>query len=300
MDDSNAETKTDVRGEFTSKFFAAESPKFTIDFAAVSHRGKIRPSNEDHYAVLRRTRTCDLLLSNMPAQDLQVGDAHAYGILVADGIGGAEFGEFASRLAIETLVQASGLATSWLMKFKDLDGQLIYKRAEAYVDRIQDAFARHARAEPGMKKMGTTLTAAYLVPPHVIIAHIGDSRAYHFRRDEIKQITRDHTLAQTLIDAGARKEEVSRLGNVLVNSLGSGREHVDADVMHFEIQSGDRLLLCSDGLSDLVTPAEMAMVLKKDRLQAACDRLLQLALDAGGRDNITVVICEVDHGRPTG
>ena len=293
MPNSEKDTVVDVRGNFNHGFFASKSHGFNIGLVAATHVGKKRLRNEDHYAVFRRTRNCEMLMSNLPSDDVAFVKDEAFGILVADGIGGAEFGDFASQLAIETLLQAAGLATSWIMRFKDLDSQQIQERAAAYVDRIQSAFRHYVDEEPGKRTMGTTLTSAYLIPPHAIFAHIGDSRAYVFRKGKLTQITRDQTLAQSLIDAGAPPSQVKGLGHVLVNSLGIGRDQVDAEVKHVELSSGDRLLLCTDGLTDMVEDEVISETLAEENLQTACDVLLDLALNAGGKDNITLVICEI-------
>ena len=97
----------------------------------------------------------------MPFEDVAHVDDNAYGLIVADGVGGAEFGDFASQLAIETLLQACGMATSWVMKFKDLESQQIRERAAAYVDKIQEAFHHYSQEEPGKKTMGPPLTCGY-------------------------------------------------------------------------------------------------------------------------------------------
>jgi len=290
MSDQERDTQVDVRGNFRHNFFADKGHEYDIELVSASHVGKKRLRNEDHFAVFRRTRVCEMLMSNLPSDDVAFVEDRAYGLVVADGIGGAEFGDFASQLAIETLLHAAGLATSWIMKFKDLDAQQVNERAAAYVDRIQDAFREFGMEEPNTKTMGTTLTTAYLIPPHAILAHIGDSRAYVWRNGFLTQITRDQTLAQSLIDAGASEEKVRGYGNVLVNSLGSGRDHIDADVMHVEMESDDRILLCTDGLSDMVSDDLISEALSESNMQTACDALLDLALDAGGRDNITLVI----------
>ncbi len=232
-----------------------------------------------------------MLHSNLPDESVAFVEDHAYGVVVADGIGGADFGDFASQLAVETILQAAGLATSWLMRFKDLDAQDVRKRVAAYVDRIQEAFRKIYRVSPETQKMGTTLTAAYLMPPHAITANIGDSRAYLFRDGQLVQVTHDQTLAQTLIDAGAKSDEVRRFGNILMNSLGASREDVDVDVVHVELQPGDRLLLCTDGLSDMVDADSISSTLKTNEVGVACGKLVDLALAAGGKDNITVVVC---------
>jgi protein phosphatase len=298
MANPEQETRVDERANFKNGFFASQNDAFDMGLVAATHPGKVRSRNEDHFAVFRRTRTCDMLLSNLPSDDVALVEDHAYGLLVADGIGGAEFGDFASQLAIETLLQAAGLATSWVMKFNDLDSQKVKERTAAYVDRIQEAFREYAPEAPGMKSMGTTLTAAYLIPPHAVFSQIGDSRAYVFRSGKLTQITRDQTLAQSLMDRGAEKEQVSGLGHILVNNLGSGRDHVDVVVSLVELQPGDRLLLCTDGLSDMVSDELIAESLKEDDLQTACDVLLELALAAGGRDNITLIIGEIKLDKP--
>jgi serine/threonine protein phosphatase PrpC len=205
MTDINEETKADFQTDFGRDFFADDQPVLQVEIAAATHVGKVRERNEDHYAVLRRTRGCEMLLTNL-ANEQEFTEDHAYVLLVADGVGGSQFGDLASELAIESLLQAARLATSWIMKFKDLDGQECQKRIGAYVDRIQDEFRKHGLMDPAKQHMGTTLTGAYLVPPHAIIAHIGDSRAYLFRDGLLTQVTRDQTLSQAFIDAGVEKE----------------------------------------------------------------------------------------------
>ena len=294
MADPEQDTKHDLRGSFKHGFFASEDRESHVGIVAASHVGHRRQRNEDHFAVFRRTRKCEMLISNLPSDDVADVENHAYGLLVADGMGGAEFGDFASQLALETFFQASGLATSWVMKFKDLDAQKVRERAAAYVDRIQDAFRHYGAEELGNKRMGTTLTAAYLIPPHVIVAHIGDSRAYVFRNGILTQLTHDQTLAQSLIDSGAPVSAVSGLHHVLINGLGTKKSHVDADVMHVELKSADRILVCTDGLSDMVSDELISKTLAAEHnLQTACDVLIDAALDAGGKDNITLVIAEM-------
>ncbi len=293
MSKQEQDTQFDARGNFKQGFFVSKGSEYQVGLVADSHLGKKRRRNEDHFAVFRRTRTCEMLISNLPSDDVADVESETYGLLVADGMGGAEFGDFASQLAIETIFQASGLATSWVMKFKDLDSQSIRERTAAYVDRIQEAFRHYGSIDLDKNRMGTTLTAAYMIPPHVIISNIGDSRAYLYSKGILTQLTRDQTLAQSLIDAGAARGAVSGLHHVLVNSLGGRKDHVDADVLHVEMTSGDRILLCTDGLSDMVDDEKIAAALTEDSLQTSCDELIDMALEAGGRDNITLIIGEI-------
>ena len=179
------------------------------------------------------------------------------------------------------------------MKFKDLDAQEVERRVKAYVDRIQEAFRRYGNKDSGKQRMGTTLTSAYLLPPHVLISSIGDSRAYLMRNDYLIQITRDHTLAQSLIDSGSKPEDVRKFGHVLMNCLGSSANSAEAETIHVPMLAGDRLLVCTDGLSDLVDAETIATEMMGDDLQYVCDQLVERALEQGGKDNITLVVGEL-------
>jgi protein phosphatase len=278
---------------FADHFFAPDGPRFDVDLAAATHPGKVRSRNEDHYAVFRRTRSCEILSTNLELDESTFVDDQVYCLVVADGMGGAAFGDFASQLALSTMLELARRATSWVMKFTDLDAQEVRHRVDAYVDQIHKKLRDCSRADPRLRGMGTTLTCAYLLPPHAVFLHIGDSRAYLYRGGQLNQITRDQTLAQDMVDMGAAAEDVKRFGNLLTNSLGGEKDHVKAEVIHVELQAEDRLLLCTDGLNKMVDDATIAEVLKTGELQTACDQLVQVALDRGGKDNLTVVLCDL-------
>ena len=142
--------------------------------------------------------------------------------------------------------------------------------------------------------MGTTLTADFLNLSHVVFVNIGDSSAYLYRDGQLEQITRDQTVAQAMIDAGSSPADVRRFSHIMTLSLEGHSNDPDADVFHFELHAGDRLLLCYDGLSDMADDAAIAAVLANttDAL-STCDHLVELALERGGRDNITVIVCEL-------
>jgi protein phosphatase len=219
----------------------------------------------------------------------------AYFLVVADGIGGAAFGDVASKLALKTILELSSRATSWVMKFTDLDAQDLRQRIDAYIEQIQERFRECNHVDPRLRGMGTTLTCACVLPAHAVFVQIGDSRAYLHRGGELSQLTRDQTLAQDLVDKGAVPTDVKKFGHMLTNSLGGDNGPVEAEVIHLDLLAGDRIMLCSDGLSDMVDDTEIADILKMDELQPACDRLVQSALDHGGKDNITVVLCDLKN-----
>ncbi|MFG0297545.1 MAG: PP2C family protein-serine/threonine phosphatase [Maioricimonas sp. JB045] len=274
--------------------FARPTPRFEIDAAAASHVGKVRKNNEDHYAIVRRTRTREIVQSSLPRPTQGVSEDQAYVLIVADGIGGSAFGEFASRLAVETMIDLANRATSWVMRLTELDHQQIRERVEAYGLEIQKVFRGYTEVNPEMAHMGTTWTSAYVIPPDAVIVHIGDSRCFHFRDGTLNQLTRDHTLGQEMAEAGMPDEEVRRYRHILLNSLSGTPDPVPADISHASLQGGDRLLVCSDGLTDMVDEVEIIRILGSEgSLQEICDRLVEAALEAGGRDNVTVNLCHI-------
>ena len=150
------------------------------------------------------------------------------------------------------------------------------------------------RRDPALRGMGTTLTAARSLGRDLLITHVGDSRAYLLRARGLHRLTRDHTYAQLLVDTGQlAPDDVagSRHRHVLTNALGGSSEDVLVDTDRLQLEDGDRLLLCSDGLTDLVDDATItSILLEATRSSEACERLVQRALDSGGRDNVTVIV----------
>ena len=276
---------------FSEKFFDRSRQSLQFEFGAATHQGKVRPNNEDHYAVARRRRTSELILTNLPPEDLVLADDCAYALIVADGMGGEQFGEFASRLALQTMFELGQQATSWVFKLTDIDSQQIRERVEAYVEQIQATMREHIEAEPRLRGMGTTWTSAHLLPPYALVVHIGDSRAYLLHAGKLRQFTRDETVAQALIDSGANPENVQRFCHMLLNNFGGQCGSVAAQIHQLSLSPGDQLLLCTDGLTDMVGDDEIARILQESASpQAACDRLIETALDQGGKDNVTVVM----------
>jgi protein phosphatase len=285
-----------ARPDLPARFFAPGLPPVRVEFGALSHPGKVRPNNEDHYLIQRLRRTLSMLMTNLPdhLRPSDRVDEDAYCLAVADGMGGVVFGELASGLALRTLTDLVLSAIKWTMKLNRREMAEADQKIQAYYDLIDQSLMDRTWAEPRTAGMATTLTGAYTVGPVAFIAHAGDSRAYHFRNGVLKRLTHDHTLAQELADVGAiEPEEVAthRLRNTLTNYLGGPREGVQAQVVHLRLADGDRLLLCTDGLTDLVSDDEIATLLMRHPVpQSACQALVELALERGGKDNVTVVI----------
>ncbi len=205
--------------------------------------------------------------------------------VVADGMGGAQAGEVASRIAVETFEQ--GLPESGAPE-------------ERLVTRIQEANERIyslSQAEREREGMGTTLTAAYLDDTHVAVAHVGDSRAYLFRDGAMQRLTKDHTLVQALVDEEKLTEEEAEQHpqrSIITRALGP-EATVKVDTWTYPAKDGDVLLLCSDGLTSMISEERISEILARaEDLRQAADELIREANEAGGRDNITVVLSRLE------
>ncbi|MGB0679435.1 MAG: Stp1/IreP family PP2C-type Ser/Thr phosphatase [Polyangiales bacterium] len=246
--------------------------------AGATNVGRKRTHNEDKYAVIDEDRL----------------------YVVADGMGGHASGEVASQMAIDTLrdffrATSADPDATWPFKMnKDLDyeaNRLITGVKLANL-RIHEAAQRH----PRLRGMGTTIVSLLVVAEGMIIGHVGDSRVYRLRNQRLEQLTEDHSLLNDYIKMKRLSpEEIANFPhkNVIVRALGM-KEAVKVDLLHDRPQSGDIYLLCSDGLCGPLTDEQIrAPLLETRELQATCDRLIELANEQGGPDNITVVLAKV-------
>ena len=202
--------------------------------------------------VLRRTRTQQLLLTNVPTEELVLPTDEAFGMAVADGMGGGGRGELASRLAIREAWDLAGRATSWVMKLRDLNTQELTERVEGFVYMMQQAFVHEFETNPDFVNSGTTWTSAYLVSSFAIIAQIGDSPSFLWRDGTFRRITDDHTIEQEFIAAGVAPEIAGKYSHMLTRCLRYDALKDRPDVYHIRLRPGDQLLLCTDGLTDMV------------------------------------------------
>jgi protein phosphatase len=271
------------------------SAKVEVDLGALSHQGLVRPNNEDHYLVARFGRSLETLQTNLPSDQVPTrSDEVGYAMMVADGVGGSAAGEVASQLAITTLVELTVRTPDWIFGTGERLSERVERRlAERY--RLVDAALREeAEDNPRLHGMGTTMTLAASLGNCLVIGHIGDSRAYLFRDNALHQLTKDHTLVQSLVDAGqVTPEQVAKhpYRHVLTRLLGGQSGRLEGEFRHVELLDGDQLLLCSDGLTDMVNSRDIAAVLAgADTAPKKCDELVERALKNGGKDNVTVVL----------
>lgn len=275
-----------------------------IDVSALSHPGHVRTNNEDQFFVTRLTRSLETMLTSLAAVDVpERADEVNYVMVVADGMGGHAAGEVASRLAISALVSLGLEVPDWIFKVDEEHSPEIARRARRVVQQIGSLLIEEGRQDAELRGMGSTLTAARSYGRDLLIVHVGDSRAYLFRAGRLLRLTRDHTYAQLLVDTGGlQASDVAHSGvrHILTNALGGSVERVDVDIDLLRLEDGDRLLLCSDGLTDCVGDDTIASTLIGGTWTSSevCHRLVQLALDNGGRDNITVIVAMYEFPAP--
>jgi PPM family protein phosphatase len=267
-----------------------------VDLAAQSHEGLVRENNEDHYLVVRITRSLETVLTNLSEGVLpkRFGETAA-GMMVADGMGGMAAGEVASSAALLKLMELAVQTPDWVMKINQSDNAAtVMRRMTQRFRAIDNELRERGESDHALSGMGTTLTVVVTLGAEMVLSHIGDSRAYLLRNEKLHQLTKDHTLAQTLLDSGIANAEhtaTQAMKHVLTAALGSTGKQVDPQVERFHLSEGDQLLLCTDGLTEMVADDSIAAVLTEAKSSAtACQGLINLALAAGGNDNITVIL----------
>ena len=266
-----------------------------VDFGVLTHVGKVRENNEDHHLVARLGRIFEPLETNVPPDAFPpyLGEL-GYALVVADGMGGAAAGEVASRMAISLFINLVIETGKWGRRIDEREARAVMERITEYYTAIHTRLTEQAEAEPALSGMGTTFTMAYNLSSDLFVGHVGDSRAYLFREGRLHRLTRDHTLAQQLADRGDIPLEAvakHRYRHILTNVLGGQSWPLETELQHFQLADRDRMLVCSDGLSEMVEDAAIEGVLRRiENPREACGELVDLALEAGGKDNITVIV----------
>ena len=273
------------------------SSSVRVTIGARSHQGSVRHSNEDHYLVLRHDRGQQTLATSLPASDVpRPFKESAYTMLVADGLGEGGSGSVASRVALSAIAHLARDSGEWNVRIDANTASRIFDRAEWFYAQADSAVHTRSAASPLLKGMTTSLTAAYSAGADLFIAHVGHSRAYRFSGGHLSMLTRDHTVEQVLADT-KRPMAVERRGrdrrHILTDAVGAPGGHPLVEVERFHLLDGDCVMLCTNGLTDMIDDAAIADVLANRRApQDQCATLIDLANRAGGGDNITVVIAE--------
>ena len=279
------DTKSSDPTSATQATAPAATASFYLSVAGQTDIGKVREKNEDTFVVADLSG--GTLLEETTHARFDVGDRGVL-LAVSDGMGGAQAGEVASALVVETLTRA----------LKDAPADA--PRPALMNDAIQKAHqAVWDTAKRESKKMGATLTAVFVHQGQAYIAEVGDSRAYLLRAGKMCQLTHDQSMVQMLVDTGViepEQAEHSPIRNVILQAMGN-QPNVKVALAKLELRDRDCLVLCSDGLTGMVHDDEIRdVVLASGRPEVACGQLVDLANERGGKDNITVVIAGVGGG----
>lgn len=245
--------------------------------------GRVRTNNEDAFCLVDLASGNRLAVS-ATSTAIEVNDRRIL-LALSDGMGGHASGEVASAMVLD--VVSTSLRRAAHMP--------IEQALELAIRAANTAVSNEASAK-GRRGMGATLTAVVTSGPHAWVAEVGDSRAYVLRDRTLHQLTRDQSLVQALVDRGAITPEAARTSpqkNVILQAMGVAPE-IRPAIGRLALRRGDRLLLCCDGLSNVVSEAELGEILAELRPGAACDRLIDLANDRGGVDNLTAVVATFD------
>jgi len=270
-----------------------------VDVAGLSDKGKVREENQDHFLVVLAGRYAETIATSLPSGAIpQHSEDRGHLMMVADGMGGQAAGEVASRTVLVTMTHLILNHPEWALRVNEKSAADIQDRAVARYQALDAALADAMQANPGLKGMGTTLTVAYSLGLDLFIAHAGDSRAYLWHEGSVRQLTRDHTYVQRLVDAGMLTTEAAaghQLRHALTNVLGGGKRSVDVELQQLRFAPGDRLLLCSDGLTGTMKDEEIAGILgQRGSAADSCRRLVDLALERGAPDSVTVIVARYE------
>lgn len=268
-----------------------------LDAAGLTDVGQERDKNEDAYLIGTLHRSLVVHHASASAEGWFAGEPAGTLLLVADGMGGQGGGDIASRTAVNAvssyLLNAMPWAKPAVGAVDERDSLMGLRAGLSSAVLTGDATVKTVGAKTGTPHMGTTLTAALVLWPVVYVAHVGDTRCYLLRSGKLQRLTTDHNLAGKLAEDDARRQNEA-LQSILWNTLGASDELPRPELCKLELALGDTLLLCSDGLNKHVTDEQLQAVLESgDPSRVCCAKLVQMALDGGGTDNVTALVARL-------
>ena len=265
-----------------------------IDIFGLSHPGNVRAENQDHFLIASLHKVMQVHRTSLPDDHLGplMSDSRGYVFLVADGLGGLPGGQQASGTALRAIADYVTNAMDLHTSIEPEHEQRILDHLRKSVERGHETVLEEGAGDDDRRGMATTLTMVAVQWPRAYLVHVGDSRCYRLRRGKLEQMTRDQTMAQAMVEAGALRPdqaEASRLKHVLWSALGGTKS--EPDVIREDVDWDDVMLICTDGLTKHVSNDEIQEQLTTGAsAEAMCQGLVELALAGGGSDNVTVVV----------
>lgn len=300
---STADTGLSIPAAPRTTSFPQVSVELTVKAFGITDQGKVRETNEDQFLTAELTKSMRLWQTSLPAQPrVQVGEEQAHLFLVADGMGGHRAGERASTLAVTAIEHFTLNSFKWFFGTDSIEAKKVLAQFQAALTQADAAIVEEAADRPELRGMGTTVTMAFQLGAQLCVVHVGDSRAYLYREGELHQLTKDHTLVADLVRSGVIQPDEAaghRMRHVITNVVGGPEAGVKVEARALQIQAGDRVLLCSDGLTEGVTDEVIATTLAAEReVEAAAKKLLAHAMAGPAKDNITMVVASFESPTP--
>jgi protein phosphatase len=276
-----------------------------VDVCGLTHPGLVRTENQDHFLIATLHKSMRILQTSMPQDALGSLESPSRGhvFLVADGVGGGPRGREASRTALRAIVDyVLRTMDLYVQLDEDIEPQFqaeLRRSVELSHEAVRQA-GQEGEGRDERSSMATTLTMVCFRWPKAYIVHVGDSRGYRLRDGQLELLTKDQTMAQAMVDAGALSPDQaarSRLNHILYSALGGSRAEPYSVVT--DVRWDDRMLICTDGITKHISDDEIKSALARmTSAESTAQELLQLALDRGGSDNTTLIVGQLNRGHP--
>jgi PPM family protein phosphatase len=267
-----------------------------MDCFGLTDVGCKRPTNQDHYLIadLNKSMCVHDTSLTLDSETRVYGGSQGKLLIVADGMGGEAAGERACTIAVDQVTTYVLNSLAWCFRLEEGSEHDFEDDLKQALESCQKSIETVVGKHPEMKSMGTTMTMVYIVWPRAFVVHVGDSRCYLLRDRQLDQITVDHTMSEIMAETGQMSRDEARhssMGHVLWNVLGGRSNELSVDVYKLTLECDDILLLCTDGLYDMVPHEKLQELLNSNTsAESACRKLVDLANENDGRDNITVIV----------
>jgi protein phosphatase len=278
-------------------------PPLCVRSFGLTDPGKVRENNEDQFLIAVLLKALQVERTSLPQRKVQHSSDRSYVFVVADGMGGHAGGEQASALAIDSVETFILETFRWFAQCKGQDQDKVLADFQSALGQANARLLAEGIEHPELHGMGTTLTLAYSLNDVLFVAHVGDSRCYLCRQGLLYRLTRDHTLVEEMVRAGTLAPEEAAQHcwrHVITNTVGGDSASLQVEVHKLQLEGGDRMLLCSDGLTEMLPDQEISRILQAEaEPEQACRRLVAGANEAGGKDNITAVVVHFRTASPS-
>jgi protein phosphatase len=266
---------------------------FLVHSYGLSDPGRVRPTNEDRFAIVELARTLCVHHSNVQQSRAQYSSYRGHLFMVADGMGGHQGGDVASALSVMTVESFVLNTLKRCFHLQSPEEKHVMKEFRAALLQADARLFEEAAQRPELFGMGTTLTMAFACDWRLLVAHAGDCRCYLSSGGCLQQVTKDQTLVAEMVRHGLLNPEDAAHDprrHIVTSALGGHEPGVEVEMYKVELQPGDAVLVYSDGLTEMVPDARVGAILAEEGPQRACERLVAEANELGGKDNITVVV----------